>query len=180
WEDLCKRYLVEAKWYYSGYTPSFEEYMNNGWISISIPLSLVVPCISTNSITKEGLESAEKYSHLIQLASIISKLLDDLATSTDEIKRGDVPKSIQCYMHETGASEEDARQHIKSLIDDTWKELNDARPTDSLYFDTFIGVTKNMVRSFHCMYQYGDGYGSERGETKDRILSILINPIPLL
>ncbi|XP_057488927.1 (-)-alpha-terpineol synthase-like isoform X4 [Actinidia eriantha] len=35
WADLCKSYLVEAKWYYSRYTPSFEEYMNNAWISIS-------------------------------------------------------------------------------------------------------------------------------------------------
>ncbi|KAL6987039.1 lysase [Sarracenia purpurea var. burkii] len=178
--DLCKSHLVEAKWYNNGYTPSFEEYMNNGWISIAVPLALAVAHIFTNPISKEGLESAEKYSHLIWLASFISRLLDDLETSMDEIKRGDVPTSIQCYMHETGASEEDARQHIKSLIDDTWKELNDVRTTDSLNFDTFIEVTKNMVRSFHCMYQYGDDYSSERGETKDRILSLLINPIPLL
>ncbi|CAL5435427.1 unnamed protein product [Camellia sinensis] len=33
----------------------------------------------------------------------------------DELQRGDVPKSIQCYMHETGASENDAREHMKIL-----------------------------------------------------------------
>ena len=41
----------------------------------------------------------------------------------DELKRGDVPKSIQCYMNETGASEEDAREYIRCLISATWKKM---------------------------------------------------------
>ncbi|MBA0877548.1 hypothetical protein Goshw_017077 [Gossypium schwendimanii] len=36
----------------------------------------------------------------------------------DELKRGDVPKSIQCYMHEAGCSEVEAREHVKKLM---WK-----------------------------------------------------------
>lgn len=27
--DLCRSYLLEAKWFYSGYTPSFQEYIEN-------------------------------------------------------------------------------------------------------------------------------------------------------
>ncbi|XP_057484919.1 (-)-alpha-terpineol synthase-like [Actinidia eriantha] len=45
WADLCKCYLVEgleAKWYYSGYTPTFQEYMENAWISISAPVFAIV------------------------------------------------------------------------------------------------------------------------------------------
>ena len=41
--------------------------------------------------------------------------------------RGDIPKSIQCYMHESGATEEEARSHIKMLISKTWKKLNKER-----------------------------------------------------
>lgn len=40
-----------------------------------------------------------------------------------ELKRGDVAKSIQCYMRETGASEEDARQHIQDLVTSTWMKI---------------------------------------------------------
>ncbi|KAI5440767.1 hypothetical protein KIW84_010295 [Lathyrus oleraceus] len=34
WTDQCKTYMIEARWYHSGYTPSLEEYLENAWISI--------------------------------------------------------------------------------------------------------------------------------------------------
>ena len=37
------------------------------------------------------------------------------------MKRGDVPKWIQCYRDEEGVSEDEARKHIEFLIDETWK-----------------------------------------------------------
>ncbi|XVF61830.1 hypothetical protein PTKIN_Ptkin08bG0162400 [Pterospermum kingtungense] len=94
WEELCKAYLVEAKWYYSGYIPTFKEYINNAWISIAAP--------------EISLKRLEEHSNIIYCTSMILRLADDLGTSSDELKRGDVPKSIQCYMNETGCSEEEA------------------------------------------------------------------------
>ena len=41
--------------------------------------------------------------------------------------RGDVPKSIQVYMHETGATEEEARAYVRSLIIKVWQKLNKER-----------------------------------------------------
>jgi len=32
---------MEAKWYYNGYTPSLQEYIENAWISSSAPTILV-------------------------------------------------------------------------------------------------------------------------------------------
>ena len=98
----------------------------------------------------------------------------------DEMERGDIPKSIQCYMHETCASEEDAREHMKYLIGEAWKKMNKARVEDgSLLSRAFIGVAENLARMAQCMYQYEDGHGAQGGETVDRVLSLLINPIPL-
>ena len=97
----------------------------------------------------------------------------------DELKRGDVPKSIQCYMNEVGVSEEEARQHIKSLIDQTWKHLNKDRVANSPFSRTFIEIATNLARMAQCMYQYGDGHGIQDRETKDRVLSLLVNPITL-
>ena len=42
-----------------------------------------------------------------------------------ELKRGDVPKAIQCYMDETSASEEDALEYVRYLIYATWNKLNE-------------------------------------------------------
>ncbi|KAK1556278.1 hypothetical protein Q3G72_001935 [Acer saccharum] len=94
----------------------------------------------------------------------------------DEMKRGDVPKSIQCYMHETGASEEEAREHIRGLINETWLKMNKDRIGNHHLSNTFVGVAMNAARMAQCMYQFGDGYGVPNKETKHRVLSLLINP----
>ena len=99
--------------------------------------------------------------------------------SQGELKRGDAPKSIQCYMHETGASEDDARKYIGFLIDETWKKMNEDRNLNSPFPQTFIGVAMNVARMAQCMYQYGDGYGVQDRETKDRIMTLFIEPISL-
>ncbi|KAM7506183.1 hypothetical protein LguiB_005087 [Lonicera macranthoides] len=38
WADFCKALLVEAQWYNKGYTPSLQDYLDNGWISSSGPV----------------------------------------------------------------------------------------------------------------------------------------------
>ncbi|KAK3000018.1 hypothetical protein RJ639_024435 [Escallonia herrerae] len=180
WTDLCKCYLLEAKWYKSGYTPTLEEYINNAWISISAPVILThAYFFADNPTTEESLAYLEKYPNIIRWSSMILRLSDDLGTSQDELQRGDNPKSIQCYMHETGASEEDAREHIRHLISETWKKMNADRVASSLFNQTFIGAAINLARMAQFMYQHGDGHGIEDRETKERVLSLLINPIPL-
>ncbi|KAL4595817.1 hypothetical protein ACB092_12G119100 [Castanea dentata] len=179
WADICRSYLLEAKWYHSGYTPSLQEYIENAWISISAPTILVhAYFFVTNPITKEALDCLEEYPNIIRWSSMILRLADDLGTSTDELKRGDVPKSIQCYMNETGASEEEAREHIRFLISATWKKMNEDRAASSPFSETFIEIALNLARMAQCMYQHGDGHGAGNHETTDRVLSLLIQPIP--
>ncbi|KAG7981062.1 hypothetical protein I3843_05G212900 [Carya illinoinensis] len=181
WVDLCKAYLLEAKWYYNSYTPSFQEYIENAWVSISAPVVLVHAYFAvTNPITKESCDFLEaEYPNIIRCSSMILRLADDLGTSTDELERGDVPKSIQCYMNDTGVSEEDARNYIRSLISATWEKFNKERTVTSPFSKTYIEIAMNLGRMAQCMYQYGDGHGSAESETKDRVLALLIHPIPL-
>ncbi|KAF5952753.1 hypothetical protein HYC85_010697 [Camellia sinensis] len=177
WADLCKCYLVEAQWYYSGYIPNSEEYMNNAWISISAPVILTYAYfLCTNPITKEGLECLEKYPNMIRWSATILRLADDLGTSSDELIKGDIPKSIQCHMHETGVSEEDAREHIKYLIGETWKKMNRDRVMDSPFSQTFIEIAMNLARMAQCMYQYGDGHCAQGRETEDRLADPDLSP----
>ncbi|KAA8536400.1 hypothetical protein F0562_028878 [Nyssa sinensis] len=122
-----------------------------------------------NSINEMAYDALKQGSHII---SYLKK--------TDELKRGDVPKSIQCYMHETGVSEKDAREHIRFLISETWKKMNEDRVAKSPFSETFIGIAMNIARMAQCMYQYGDGHGIQDRGTKERVLSLLIKPIRLV
>nr|WHL34558.1 terpene synthase 2 [Aquilegia viridiflora] len=180
WVDLCKAYFLEAKWFYEGYTPTLEEYLDNAVMSIAAPLMLE-NCyfLTTEKITKEALDCIESMPSLIYNSAMLLRLADDLGTSSDEIARGDVPKSIQCYMHEAGVSEEVAREHVKYLINETWKKMNKARTGQYPFFEPFISAAPNLGRQAQCMYQFGDGHGIPDQETKDRLNSLLVEPIPL-
>ncbi|XP_011009235.1 PREDICTED: terpene synthase 10-like [Populus euphratica] len=149
WADLCKSYLLEAKWYFGGYTPTLQEYMDNAWISIAAPVILVHAYFYVSNPT----------------------------TEEDELKRGDISKSIQCYMHEAAASEEKASDHIRNLIGNTWKKINDYQFINPHISQTFIGIAINLARMAQCMYQYGDGHGVGHLETKDKVKSLLIKPL---
>ncbi|KAK9220867.1 hypothetical protein WN944_009291 [Citrus x changshan-huyou] len=126
WAELCKLYLEEAKWYNSGYTPTFQEYMDNAWICMDFSgntFGISAYIFTANPLTDEAMECLLGYPNIVRWAAMIVRLVDDLGTSSHELKRGDVAKSIQCYMRETGASEEDARQHIQDLVTSTWMKI---------------------------------------------------------
>ncbi|GJZ59967.1 R-linalool synthase QH1, chloroplastic-like protein isoform X2 [Tanacetum coccineum] len=181
WEDLCKSYLLEAQWYHAGHTPTLEEYLDNACVSISIPLILThVKFLTSDSLTEEILQYKERADNIVRYSSLIFRLADDLGTSLDEMARGDIPKSIQCYMHESGASEDDARMYIKTLIRDTWKKLNKEREgADSKFAREFNECATNLARMAQFMYGEGDGHGRPH-VTKSHVLSLLINPIQMV
>ncbi|GMP98051.1 hypothetical protein CsSME_00046086 [Camellia sinensis var. sinensis] len=171
----------EARWSYSGCMPTLEEYLDHAWTSSSIPTLLThAYFLSTNAITKEELECIEKCDDIIKWSSMVARLADDLGTSWDEVKRGDIPKSIQIYMHETNVSAEDAKEHINYLISEAWKKINEAHVVDSSINGTFVEIVTNMARVSQFMYQHGDGHGHDiGGKNKERVTSLLIEPIPL-
>ncbi|XVF58712.1 hypothetical protein PTKIN_Ptkin07bG0088100 [Pterospermum kingtungense] len=179
WTNLCKAYLLEAKWYHSGYKPTLQEYIDNAWFSVSCPVMLAHAYVATDSITTEGLQSFKKYdpSDIIYWSCTIVRLADDLGTSSYELKRGDVPKSIQCYMNDDGASEEAAREHIRKLIEVLWKKVNEHRIEESPFSQRFVEICINLVRTSQCMYQKGDGHAVEDEVTKGRVLSLIVQPI---
>ncbi|KAI3445789.1 hypothetical protein Pfo_002454 [Paulownia fortunei] len=163
WSDLCSAYLQEAKWYSRGYTPGLEEYISNAWISISVP--------------KEAIQSLYKWNNIVRYSATIARLANDLGTSLDEMKRGDVPKSIQCYMNETGARREEAREYVRLLIYETWKKMNEERVADSPFPQNLVRIAVDFGRIALYIYQHGDGHGIQYPQTKDRISSLLFEPI---
>ncbi|TXG55307.1 hypothetical protein EZV62_020563 [Acer yangbiense] len=183
WGDLCKAFLQEAKWCYNKYTPTFEEYLENGWRSVSGTVFLVhAYFLLSQNITKEALESLDKQHNLMRYSSIIFRLCNDLATSTAELERGETASSILCYMRETSVSEEVAREHIRTLIDETWMKMNKDVVVDDghPFAEPFVETAINLARIAHCTYQYGDGHGAPDGRAKQSVFSLIIEPISLM
>nr|GEV05487.1 R-linalool synthase QH1, chloroplastic-like [Tanacetum cinerariifolium] len=63
----------------------------------------------------------------------------------EKVERGDIPKTDQCYVHEGGASEAEARSYIKTRIDKTWKKVNKERArANSQFFQEYINNATNI------------------------------------
>ncbi|XP_027343010.1 terpene synthase 10-like [Abrus precatorius] len=180
WTDLCKSYFIEAKWYHRRSTPSFQEYIENALVSISAPVVLVHAYFSIpHSFNKEHVVYLEEYSEIIRSSAVIARLANDLASYKRENETGDVPKSIQCYMNECGASEGEAREYVKSMMCTMWKRMNKEACNSSLS-PSFIETAMNLARMALCIYQHGDGHTVQDLEIRNRILSLIIQPIPTI
>ncbi|OVA11642.1 Terpene synthase [Macleaya cordata] len=177
WANFIKAMLVEAKWCDNGYTPSLEEYLDNGWLSSSGIVFLIHAFFATNqNINTNVLLALENNHNLLYYASMMCRLSNDLATSSAELARGDVASSIHCHMMETKASEKDAREHIRGLIMDTWKKMNGSI-RDSPFELSFVNLALNLARTALFIYQYGDGLGVEVSKSKDHVLSMIVHPV---
>nr|GMC70530.1 isoprene synthase, chloroplastic-like [Ipomoea batatas] len=179
WADLLKAFLQEAKWMYNKYTPTFDEYLNNARFSVSGCVMLVHSYFTTTqNITKEAIDSLEKYHDLLILPSIVFRLANDLSSSKAEIERGETVNSITCYMNETGLSEELAREHIDKLIDECFKKMNKQLVASNSPFEkSFTETAINLARIALCQYQYGDAHSDPDVRARNQIESIIISPV---
>ncbi|KAK1567118.1 hypothetical protein Q3G72_008384 [Acer saccharum] len=167
----------------SGYTPTVKEYLENSWISVGGPAAIVhayLLQLQGCNLTNNSLDCLKHGSDLIYWSSIITRLADDLGTSTDEIKRGDVAKAIQCYMNEEGISEEEARDRIKGLISNSWKKVNEIKIKKSNDLPkSMVKMCLNMARTAQCIFEHGDGIGTSIGVTRDRLVSLILKAVPI-
>ncbi|XP_010051282.2 monoterpene synthase-like isoform X1 [Eucalyptus grandis] len=182
WADECRAYIKEVHWYNEGIKPTLKEYMSNAVDSIGGLIMLLHSYfLTTDNLTKEGLDYMSKIPRIMHCSAKILRLNDDLGTSSYELARGDNFKALECYMNETGASTEAAQQHIKHLVRETWKTMNKDVFEDYPFpgFKPFLGACLNLARASQCFYQYGDGHGLPGHETRDHIVSTLFKPVPL-
>jgi len=79
---LCKAFLVEAKWFNSGYLPTTEEYMKNGVVSSGVHLVMLHAYILLGEeLTKEKVELIESNPGIVSSAATILRLWDDLGSA---------------------------------------------------------------------------------------------------
>ncbi|RWR98085.1 terpene synthase 10-like protein isoform X3 [Cinnamomum micranthum f. kanehirae] len=171
--DVHYSYFREAQWFNSGYTPKFDEYLDNALVSVGVPLvlGLSYPMIQQH-ISKAEIDLIPEDLNLLRWASIIFRLYNDLATSKAEQQRG--------TCQNPSISEEVGANHIRDLISDAWKELNAECLKPTSLSKHYVGLTLNSARSGVLMYHHDfDGFAVPRSRTSAHITSIFFEPVPL-
>jgi (-)-alpha-terpineol synthase len=83
WKDLCKAYLVEARWYHNGCAPTLDEYLENAWVSISGNIILSYAFCINDYVTAKDLELfSAGYPDIVRYSSMNLRLYNDLVTSS--------------------------------------------------------------------------------------------------
>ncbi|KAK4439290.1 Alpha-farnesene synthase [Sesamum alatum] len=179
WTGFCKALFVEAKWYHSSHSPSLSEYLDNGWTSSSGPLLSLHILIGIGHDITQTIHVFNNCQEIIRLSSLIIRLCNDQGTSKAELERGDAHSSILCHRGEANVTEAAARGHIKNLVTDSWKKINGLFISAPRWQQPMIRYVVNTARVATFIYQNGDGFGVQDRETRDQVLSCLIQPLPL-
>ncbi|XP_031132139.1 isoprene synthase, chloroplastic-like isoform X2 [Ipomoea triloba] len=182
WADMCEAFLVEATWSNKKVTPPLKVYLENAWVSASGSVILShAYFLITQNITNEALDALQNNNDLLRWSSMIFRLCNDLATFKAELERGETANSILCHMQESGHLEDDSRDYIRYLRDEAWKNLNKNKTSDniSLFGKPFIEAAINLARISECTYRHGDGVGAPDIKSKNRVLSLIIQPLSL-
>lgn len=80
-------------------------------------------------------------------------------------------------MHQENVSEDVAREHIESIILNSWEKTNYHFNRLSTSHRKIMKHVINEARMAHVMYLSGDGFGVQDGETQDQVLINLVQSI---
>ncbi|GAU17057.1 hypothetical protein TSUD_105560 [Trifolium subterraneum] len=157
WIDIFEAFLEEAKWFNSGYVPSFKTYLDNGVISAGSCMALMHTFfLIGDGLSNENITMMKTYPRLFSCSGEILRLWDDLGTSTEEQERGDNASSIECFMGENNILDEnEGRKHIRLLIRNLWQELNGLAMSKTIPL-SIVNASLNMARTAQVIYQHGD------------------------
>nr|WBO38693.1 terpene synthase 22 [Aquilaria agallochum] len=171
WASYCRALMMEARWARERYMPSFDDYMNNAWVSIGIVPGMVYALLAQAHEVAEYLpDCLDNWanSELFYWPSFITRLLDDLTSTDDEMERGEA-NAMVCYMVERGAPQEEAKVHMKGLLNNAWTRLMElGNPQAPGHIpNSLLGVALSMCRSVQKIFLHGDWFGARTQPNQD-------------
>ncbi|CAI9784167.1 unnamed protein product [Fraxinus pennsylvanica] len=175
---LMRTYFQEAKWVYSGYIPTLEEYLKVGKLSsVCLLLSAAALAGIGELVSKEAFEWFASDPLILQGSEIIGRLMNDMVGFGSEHKI----TAVECYMNQNkGASKEEAFAELQELVTNAWKDINEEclhttavpAPTTLL-----LEISVNHARIEHLVYRDIDDYTKSEVKLKDIITCILVLPV---
>lgn len=179
-KKLVRAFLKEAQWLDAGYTPTCEEYTKNALVSCGYMMLATTSLVGMEEfISRETFEWIINKPSIVLAASTISRAMDDIVGHDVEQQRGHVASIIECYMKEYGASKEEAYVKLQKEIKNAWKVINKELflPTEVPMF--VLERVINCARVMDTLYKEGDGYTNSKGNVKNMINLLLVEPIKI-
>ncbi|KAK2378029.1 putative terpene synthase [Trifolium repens] len=172
--------MTEARWLKDNYKPTLEEYIHNSAESCGYAIVTTTCCIGMGDIaTKDIFKWISSEPKALNVAFVICRLMDDLASNEFEQKRDHISSFLECYMKKYNVSREAAIEEGRKRIANAWKDLNEEclRPTEVPM--PILTIILNLSRFMDVVYKDKDNFTHPEGEMKTFSKALLIDPVPI-
>nr|UJH94377.1 germacrene D synthase 1 [Zanthoxylum ailanthoides] len=177
---LVKNYFIEAEWCHQKYVPPMDEYMRVALVTCGYAMLATTSFLGMGDIaTEASFEWLFSNPKMLTASQIVCRFMDDIVSHKFEQSRGHAASSIECYMKQNGATEEEACSEFRKQVSNAWKDINEEclRPT-AVPMPLLMRIL-NLTRVIDVLYKDADGYTHAGIVMKDFVSSLLINPVPL-
>ncbi|KAH1143100.1 hypothetical protein AAZX31_12G130900 [Glycine max] len=172
---LVQAQMTQARWFHCNYTPIVDEYMQVTTISSCYPMLIIISYIGMRDTTEEILIWATSDPIIVIAASTICRIMDDIVGNEVEQERGHVASSLECYIKQHNTSRKDAIDQLRKMVDNAWKDINEACLNPTQVPMTFLKPIVNLARVIDVLYKDEDNYTNAGGVMKDYIQALLVN-----
>nr|GMC90831.1 (-)-germacrene D synthase-like [Ipomoea batatas] len=178
-KKIVGAYFEEAKWYVDGCNPTFEEYMKLAMLTSGYQMMATTSLVGMQEdfVTKDVFDWVNNEALIVRAASIICRLMDDIAGHEFEHQRGHLDSSVEIYMKEYGKSKEETTRELLERITNAWKDINQQCLKPTIVPMPILIRVLNFARVIDLLYSDEDSYTHSKTKLKDFITSTLVNPI---
>ncbi|XP_014491408.1 (-)-germacrene D synthase-like isoform X2 [Vigna radiata var. radiata] len=173
-KKLVQAQMVEARWCHSNHVPTVEEYMQVRATSSGYPMLITSSFLGMEDTTEEILLWATNEPVIIAASIVLLRIMDDIVGDEFEQDRQHVVSSIQCYMKEHKISRKCAIEELRKLVENAWKDINDACLAPTQVPMKFLMRAVNFARAIDVLYKDEDIFTNAGGIMKDHIEALLV------
>ncbi|XP_054814694.1 (-)-germacrene D synthase-like [Prosopis cineraria] len=177
---VVQAYMTEAIWLYRNYIPTTEEYLNVSKVTSCFTFLSMSAFIYMRDIVSEDIfKWVQTQPKIIEAASVIGRLMDDIVSNEFEQKRKHIASSVEYYMKEHGMSRQETIEELRKMIMSAWKDINEEclRPTQVPM--PFLMIVLSHACFIETMYKDADNYTHSGGIMKDYITLLFVDPVPI-
>ncbi|KAG5383195.1 hypothetical protein IGI04_034665 [Brassica rapa subsp. trilocularis] len=178
--DSCKRYaranLQLATWAEADHVPSFEEYLEVAGVEVAVDFTIAGVLMAMKDICKkeayEWLKSGDK---LVIAMYTVTRVLNDIHGYEDDMSRGYVTNSINCYKKQYGVTEKEAFEKLHQIIANANKMINEELLKPTNMPRQILKEMLNYQRITNVSYEIGDEFTRPGGKLKSHVTSMYLD-----
>ncbi|XP_057460929.1 (-)-germacrene D synthase-like [Actinidia eriantha] len=179
-KSLVRAYFEEAKWFHQGYVPTMEEYMQVALVTAGYKMLATSSFVGMGELaTKEAFDWVSNDPLIVQAASVIARLKDDIVGHKFEQKRGNMASAVECYRKQYDTTEEEAVIELYKQVTNAWKDMNAECLCPTKVPMPLLERVLNLARVIYVLYQDEDGYTHSGTKVKNFVTSVLIDAVPI-